>query len=57
MFIIIEYCSKGSMSTIMNGNLTIEDEEWRNMVKNYFKQMAAALAFSIFYYNKCIKII
>ena len=56
MFIVLEYCSQGSLLSIMHNRLTVEDQEWHQEVRSYFRQMIDALSFSIDLYIKCTKI-
>ena len=46
MFIVLEYCSKGSLLTIMNNRLTVDLDQWEGEVRGYFVQAVAALQFS-----------
>lgn len=39
IFIVLEYCAKGSLLNILNSRLTLSDEEWHQEVKGYFAQM------------------
>lgn len=57
MFIVLEYCSKGSLITVLNSKLTVDDESWRDEVRGYFKQIVDAISFStlgIIKYTKTI---
>jgi len=46
MFIILEYCSQGSLLSIMHNRITVEDSEWQKEVRGYFRQIVKAVAFS-----------
>jgi len=39
MFIVLEYCARGSLLNVMASKLTLEDEEWWEEVRGYFIQM------------------
>ena len=47
MFIVLEYCSKGSLLAIYNNRLTTEDDVWHSEVRGYFRKMVEAISFSI----------
>lgn len=46
IFIVLEYCAKGSLLNILNAKLTLSDEDWHREVHGYFLQMVEAIAFS-----------
>jgi serine/threonine protein kinase len=46
IFIILEYCARGSLLNILNARITVPDEEWHLEVQGYFAQMVEALSFS-----------
>jgi serine/threonine protein kinase len=46
IFIVLEYCARGSLLNILNARLTASEEEWHREVQVYFAQMAEAIAFS-----------
>jgi len=51
IFIVLEYCAKGSLLNIFNAKLTLSDEEWQREVFGYLLQMVEAISFS----KKCLK--
>ena len=51
IFIVLEYCAKGSLLNILNAKLTLSDEEWQREVFGYLLQMVEAISFS----KKCLK--
>lgn len=55
MFIVLEYCSKGSLLTVLNSRLTVEDEEWHEEVRGYFRQMVEAISFSMLLISRFMK--
>lgn len=46
IFIVLEYCAKGSLLNILYAKLTLSDEEWQREVFGYLLQMVEAISFS-----------
>lgn len=55
MFIVLQYCSKGSLITVLNAKLTTPDQIWMEEVRGYFRQMVDAIAFSTFIKTSSLK--
>jgi serine/threonine protein kinase len=46
IFIVLEYCAKGSLLNIYSNQMTVEETEWHREVHGYFLQMIEAISFS-----------
>ena len=57
MFIVLEYCSQGSLLSILHNRLTVEDNQWHQEVRGYFKQMVEAIALSTDENIQCMRTI
>lgn len=46
MFLVLEYCHRGSMLSLVNQHLTLTEWEWMEVVRKNFIQMVEGIAFS-----------